>query len=132
MIHYGRAMKYYEVLLLAIVSVLAAVHYSSAQEVPFTSIVYSNGSVNMELSMPPREALLMEWSDDLITWHPLHEYVLLDPPGTIIRAMYSADADGIASVPDTPATNELRKFYRATPPPTNFPPYQYVPLKTTK
>ena len=122
-------MKYYEAFLLALISVLTTAPSIPAQEVSFTSLVYSNnGNVNMELSTPPREAFLMEWSDDLITWHPLHEYVVLDPPGYTIRVMYSADTDGIASVPDTPATNETRKYYRAMPPPTNFPPYQLVPF----
>ncbi len=85
----------------------------TTNEVSITSITHAtDGRVILELLGPPTQLILMEWSDDLVTWHPLHEYEILDPPQTI-RVVYVTDSSGHATVPDTPLATEDRKYYRA-------------------
>ena len=97
----------------------------SAEPIPdpttrFTNIYATTNGVRMNLMAPPQQMILMEWTSDLLEWHPLHEYQLVEPTNYTIRAVYVANDDGQVTVPDTPLSSEVNKFYRAIPwTPTN-------------
>ena len=98
----------------------------------FFNINTTSNGVSMGLIAPPQQMILMEWTSDLLEWHPLHEYQMVEPTNYTIRAVYVANDDGQVTVPDTPLSAEVNKFYRAIPwTPTNVlaPP---VSFKRTK
>ena len=88
----------------------------SANAVSFTAISFTNtSSLRMDLTAPAQQMMLMEWSSNLVTWLPLHEWDIIGPTNYTIRAVYVATDEGTATVPDTPATTEKQKYYRAIP-----------------
>lgn len=87
-----------------------------ANAVSFTAIAFTNNSsLRLDLAAPARQLILMEWSSDLVSWLPLHEWEIVGPTNYTVRAVYVATDDGIATVPDTPLTSERQKYYRAIP-----------------
>jgi len=87
-----------------------------ADAVSFTGITFTNtSSLRMDLTAPAQQMMLMEWSSNLVTWLPLHEWEIVGPTNYTVRAVYVATDDGTAIVPDTPASTEKQRFYRALP-----------------
>ena len=104
-----------------------------ANAVSFTGITFTNNSsLHMDLSAPAQQLILMEWSSNLVTWLPLHEWEIVGPTNYTVRAVYVATDEGTAIVPDTPLTPEKQKYYRAIP---WTPPEEWqapAPTKTTR
>lgn len=87
-----------------------------ANTVSFTEITFTNtSSLRMDLSALAQQLILMEWSSDLVSWFPLHEWEIVGPTNYTVRAVYVANDEGTAIVPDTPASSERQRYYRAIP-----------------
>ena len=104
-----------------------------ANAVSFTAIAFTNdSSLRLDLAAPAQQLMLMEWSSNLVTWLPLHEWEIVGPTNYTLRAVYVATDNGTAIVPDTPANSEKQKYYRAIP---WTPPEEWqapAPTKTTR
>jgi hypothetical protein len=94
----------------------------------FTSITRSNSTINMVISAPPSEPIIVDWSADLAEWDPY--FYFIDDNGLTGRVVFVSSSEGFVNISAPTSSTESPCFFRATL--MDFPdewPITIVPLK---